>query len=123
LFKFLFSRTSYDQKTAKQTFGLYFFHKIKSEEFLKVSKNTPKEDDFYIFTTENSWTLTVLLKRAAELYSSLPDNPLEQYKKKLETISNAEIEKTEAERLIRERVGQDVYRNALLKYWDGAYSA
>lgn len=74
------------KKLSKQTFGLYFFHKIKSEEFLKVSKNTPKEDDYYIFTTENSWTLTVLLKRAAELYSSLPDNPLEQYKKKLETI-------------------------------------
>ncbi len=87
-----------------------------------MSKNTPKEDDYYIFTTENSWTLTVLLKRAAELYSSLPDNPLEQYKKKLETISNAEIEKTEAERLIRERVGQDVYRNVLIKYWDGACS-
>ena len=110
------------KKLSKQTFGLYFFHKIKSEEFLKVSKNIPKEDDYYIFTTENSWTLTVLLKRAAELYSSLPDNPLEQYKKKLETISNAEIEKTEAERLIRERVGQDVYRNALLKYWNGACS-
>lgn len=81
------------KKLSKQTFGLYFFHKIKSEEFLKVSKNTPKEDDYYIFTTENSWTLTVLLKRAAELYSSLPKNPLEQYKKKLETISNSEIEK------------------------------
>lgn len=66
--------------------------------------------------------MTVLLRRAAELYSSLPDNPLEQYKKKLETISNGEIEKTEAERLIRERVGQDVYRNVLLKYWDGACS-
>ena len=94
------------KKLSKQTFGLYFFHKIKSEEFWKVSKNTPKEDDYYIFTTEDSWTLTVLLKRAAELYSSLPDNPLEQYKKKLETSSNSEIEKTEAERLIRERVGQ-----------------
>ena len=56
------------------------------------------------------------------MYSSLPNNPLEQYKKKLETISNAEIEKTAAEHLIRERVGQDVYRNALLKYWDGACS-
>ena len=88
MFKFLFSRTSYNQKTVKT----------------------------------NIWTLTVLLKRAAELYSSLPDNPLDQYKKKLETISNAEIEKTEAERLIRERVGQDVYRNALLKYWDEACS-
>lgn len=88
MFKFLFSRTSYNQKTVKT----------------------------------NIWTLIVLLKRAAELYSSLPDNPLEQYKKKLETISNGEIEKTEADRLIRERVGQDVYRNALLKYWDGACS-
>ena len=39
------------KKLSKQTFGLYFFHKIKSEEFLKVSKNTPKEDDYYIFTT------------------------------------------------------------------------
>ena len=62
------------------------------------------------------------IKACSRIVFFLPDNPLEQYKKKLETISNAEIEKTEAERLIRERVGQDVYRNALIKYWDGACS-
>lgn len=31
------------KKLSKQTFGLYFFHKIKSEEFLKVSKTLQKK--------------------------------------------------------------------------------
>ena len=45
---------------------------------------------------------------------------LEEYKKKLADFSDAEIEKTEAERIVKERVGQDIYRNALIKYWQRA---
>ncbi len=77
-------------------------------------------DGDYIFSLYNADMLCSLLKRAAELYVSFPDNPLEEYKKKLAELSDTQIEKTEAERIKKERVGQDTYRKYLIKYWKGA---
>ena len=50
------------------------------------------------------------------LARSLPDEPLRQYRKRLRESPNA----TEVERLRKERIGQDVFRDALMLYWDGA---
>lgn len=63
--------------------------------------------------------MSILLKRVAELFASLPDNPLEKYQKKLAELSDKEIQRTETERLVKERVGQDIYRDALMNYWVG----
>lgn len=54
------------------------------------------------------------------MYASFPDNFLEEDKKKLADFSSSEIEKTEVERIVKESVGQDICRNALIKYWQGA---
>ena len=77
-------------------------------------------DNEFEFSLQEPITLSGLLKRIAELFTSLPDNPLEQYQKKVAEFSYTEIQKTEAERIVKERVGQDIYRDALMNYWGGA---
>lgn len=105
------------KKLDEGKFGLNFRHELKSADFIKEASKLVNENGLYIFTAAESWNATSLLKRAAELYSVLPDNPLAEYQKKIKEFSDTEIQKTEAERLVKERVGQDIYRDALLKYW------
>ena len=50
------------------------------------------------------------------LARSLPDEPLRQYQKRLREPPGA----TEVERLRKERIGQDVFREALMLFWDEA---
>lgn len=59
--------------------------------------------------------LVSLLRRAAQLARSAPNTPLHEYQKRAAKMP----ETTEAERLVKQRVGQDVFRNALLEHWDG----
>jgi hypothetical protein len=56
-----------------------------------------------------------LLRRAFQLARSLPDQPLVEFERRTVTLPRT----TEAERLVVQRVGQDVFRAALLEYWDG----
>ncbi len=67
--------------------------------------------------------LALLLRRAAALARALP----RQAEKDYEQTVNTELRRlpvaalgTEIERLVRQRVGQDVFRAALLDYWGGA---
>jgi hypothetical protein len=55
------------------------------------------------------------LDRSYRLGVSLPDAPLQRFRARVEGISTA----TEAERLIVQRIGQGIFREALLKYWNG----
>lgn len=55
------------------------------------------------------------LDRTYRLSVSLPDAPLKKF---LSATSNVP-RSTEAERLVIQRVGQDIFRQALMKYWDG----
>jgi len=55
------------------------------------------------------------LDRAYRLGLSLPDHPLTQF----ETQTKGLPRTTEAERLRIERIGQDIFRRALLGYWNG----
>lgn len=65
--------------------------------------------------------LAALLRRAAELSLALPDQAAwtfrERAAKELDRLAG---KGTEVERLVRQRVGQDVFREALLDYWGGA---
>jgi hypothetical protein len=54
------------------------------------------------------------VRRAYELALSLPTLPLEKFKAEV-----ARIGATERDALIRQRVGQDIFREALLTYWRG----
>jgi hypothetical protein len=61
-------------------------------------------------------TLTQLhaaLDRVYRLAVSLPDAPLLRFRAKTENLPQA----TEAERLVVQRIGQDVFRDALMDYW------
>lgn len=54
------------------------------------------------------------VRRAYELALSLPTLPLERFKDEL-----AKIGATERDALIRQRVGQEIFRDALMTYWRG----
>lgn len=54
------------------------------------------------------------VRRAYELALSLPTLPLEKFKDEL-----AKIGATERDAMIRQRVGQDIFREALMTYWRG----
>ena len=56
-----------------------------------------------------------LIRRAFQLSCALPDEPLRVFLKQVSSLPRT----TEAERLIVQRVGQDVFRNGLIDYWQG----
>ncbi len=56
-----------------------------------------------------------LVRRAFQLSKTLPDELLHVFEKKVASLPKT----TEAERLVVQRVGQDVFRNGLLEYWEG----
>lgn len=58
-------------------------------------------------------TLYAILPRVYELSTSLPDAPLKEFLLK----TNALPKSTEAERLVVQRVGQEIFRDRLLTYW------
>lgn len=54
------------------------------------------------------------LDRTYRLGVSLPDGPLKEFLAKTKSMPRT----TESDRLVVQRVGQDIFRQALLKYWD-----
>lgn len=59
--------------------------------------------------------LHALVRRAFVLSRTLPDELLHQFEAQAAALPRS----TEAERLVVQRVGQDVFRRGLLEYWDG----
>lgn len=55
-----------------------------------------------------------LLRRAFQLSKTLPDELLHAFEKQTATLPKT----TEAERLVVQRIGQNVFRQGLLDYWD-----
>jgi len=56
-----------------------------------------------------------VLRRAFQLSKTLPDELLHVFEKQTSMLPRS----TEAERLVVQRVGQDVFRAGLLEYWEG----
>lgn len=56
-----------------------------------------------------------LVRRAFQLSKALPDELLHSFLRKTATLPKT----TEAERLVVQRVGQDIFRAGLLEYWEG----
>lgn len=72
---------------------------------------------------KNEAELAALLRRAANLSKALPSQAANDYQSILETELSQLPESllgTEVERVVRQRVGQSKYREALLDYWSGA---
>lgn len=55
------------------------------------------------------------VRRLFELSRSLPSAPLDRFQEKLRTLPST----TEVERLIKQRIGQDIFREALMDFWSG----
>lgn len=68
-----------------------------------------------VYAFETFPGLYAALDRAYKLAVSLPDVPLARFRRETEGLPRA----TEAERLLVQRIGQDVFRDALLDYWGG----
>jgi len=56
-----------------------------------------------------------VLRRAFQLARTLPDAPLRRFEAKTRNMPRT----TEAERLVVQRVGQEMFREDLLEYWEG----
>jgi len=63
----------------------------------------------------NENELYAILGRVFQLCGSLPDHPLHQFEAETAELPSD----TEAERLVLQRIGQDVFRRALEGYWEG----
>lgn len=59
--------------------------------------------------------LYAVLPRLYQLAASLPDAPLNAFQEKTASLPRS----TEAERLVIQRIGQDVFRASLMDYWQG----
>jgi HNH endonuclease len=66
----------------------------------------------FVFPTVKE--LHVALDRVYKLAMSLPEAPLDRFKAKIVNLPRT----TEAERWVIQRIGQDLFRSALLDYWD-----
>jgi hypothetical protein len=67
------------------------------------------------FAFENLSTLYSALRRIYELGVSLPDAPLREFEIRVSDLPKT----TEAERLVVQRIGQDIFRARLMDYWQG----
>lgn len=72
---------------------------------------------------ESVHSMAVVFKRAAALAHSLPNQAEDDFESVLKAELNKlpdNIKNTEVERMVRQRVGQDIYRRAMLEYWGEA---
>jgi hypothetical protein len=72
------------------------------------------------FHAEGEAALGTLLRRAAELAMSLPNHAARLFADEVGKLDAIGLEGTEAIRLVKQRLGQNFYRQALLEYWGGA---
>lgn len=69
------------------------------------------------FLADRIDTLYTLASRAYRLAMSLPDTPLALYRADLE--AEGALGATEADQIVRRRIGQGRFRAALMDYWEG----
>lgn len=67
------------------------------------------------FAFDTLGTLYAALHRVYELGVSLPDAPLREFERRIADMPRT----TEAERLVVQRIGQDIFRSRLMDYWQG----
>lgn len=67
------------------------------------------------FAFDTLGALYAMLHRVYELGVSLPDAPLREFERHIANLPRT----TEAERLVVQRVGQDIFRARLMEYWRG----
>ena len=76
----------------------------------------PVPDGFTAFIATNTTELHVLVREMWRLARSLPIEPLRAFEAETRNLPRT----TEAERVVVQRVGQSIFRDALMEYWGGA---
>lgn len=82
----------------------------------------PRDGAAFVAATDAD--LAQWLRRASALAQSLPNQAAvdfdTQVQQELAALPASDTQSTEVQRLVRQRVGQDRYRQAMLSYWGGA---
>jgi putative restriction endonuclease len=84
-----------------------------------IDNFVPTKTDYALsegyITANDTLALQVLAERIFQLSMSMPTRPLDVFRERI----TQKPDTTEVERLVRQRVGQDVFREALERYWQG----
>ena len=94
LFSSFFKETGTIRKNSDSSF-IICFSRMLSKNYFDSGIHFNSNGEFE-FKLQESFFFSELLKRIAELFASLSDNPLDQYQKKLAELSDIEIQETEA---------------------------
>lgn len=89
--------------------------KAFSEEGAAVATDIPLPSGAVAAFTTDLANLHTVVRRIYELSRSLPSAPLDRFRDKTHELPAT----TEAERLVVQRVGQDIFREALMDFWSG----
>lgn len=98
--------------------GPWFFSLNNSSvasEISKLANEDGKGPGIRTYQVQNLTSLHKAMGRIYALGTSLPDIPLLEYKDKTSKLPRV----TESERMVIQRVGQNIFRDALIKYWSG----
>lgn len=93
---------------------------------LKLRRELERADDRQQLTREQFGVETEeqlgrLLRLAARLARSLPDAPEARYARIVSReLAAHDITRTEIERMVKQRVGQEIFRESLMDYWEGS---
>jgi putative restriction endonuclease len=99
------------------------FQAVSSSFLPELQRSFPAMQDADAFQVVNEADLAALLRRAAGLSRALPSqaaNDFEQAVAAELAELPAVIVGTEVERMVRQRIGQNKFRDALMDYWGGA---
>jgi hypothetical protein len=96
--------------------------RLLSSELVRSFAAIPLQNGKFVVSTIDE--LAKLLRRAARLAQALPNQAASDYEsqiqKELAKFPANMIKGTEVERMVRQRIGQNVFRNAMLNYWGGS---
>ena len=91
-------------------------HGGAAEHLKETYTSTAAPPGFTAFAVADTKAAFRLAQRIWMLAKSLPDEPLHEYEQAIKT----DLAATEVEKLRRERIGQNIFRKALMTYWGGA---
>ena len=93
-----------------------------AQELARTYPHAGHADQGFVLLTEAA--LAQWLRRAAALSQALPNQAVMAFEAQLQTelaaMPAAAAQNTEVQRMVRQRVGQQAYRQAMLDYWGGA---
>lgn len=96
--------------------------KLLSLELARSFTEIPFQNRKFVLSSIDE--LTNFLRRAAKLAQALPNQAASDYEfqvqDELGKFPINSIKGTEIERMVRQRIGQNTFRNAMLNYWGGA---